>query len=178
MTSRFLRLIQTRKIGGSDQASASELDSAADTTFLEPQNQSELLDITMVNQAIQASRQNGGLPKGSLSKIVEVTVSDSITTLLQPTNEQVFQIQNITIKESSGATSTLTLALTDGSTSTMIGSFPGSANTETSVYGPIMDSGERHNFSSVPFTVTSGVYLVGSRDNACTALITYHVLQS
>ena len=66
MPSRFLRLIQTRKIGGSDQATATELDAAADTTFLEPQNQAELLDITMVNNAIQSSRQNGGLPKGSL----------------------------------------------------------------------------------------------------------------
>jgi hypothetical protein len=178
MPSRFLRLIQTRKIGGSDQASATELDAAADTTFLEPQNQAELLDITMVNNAIQASRQNGGLPKGSLSKIVEVTVSDSPTTLLQPTNEQVFQIQNITIKESSGSTATLSLAITDGSTSTLIGSYAGGANAETSVYGPIMPSSALHNVSSVPFIITSGAYLVGSRDNACSALITYHVLQS
>ena len=124
------------------------------------------------------SRQNGGLPKGSLSQLTSVTVSDSVTTLLQPSNEEVYQIQNITIKEQSGATATVSFALTDGTTSSLIGNFPGAANAETSVYGPIMDSGARHNFSSVPFLITSGSYLVGSRDNECSVIISYHVLQS
>ena len=178
MPSRFLRLIQTKTLGGSDAASASQLDAAADNVFLEPANQSELLDITMVNQAIQSSRQNGGIPKGSLSRVVSITVSDSPTTLLQPTGEEIYQIQTITIKESSGSTATVSFALTDGSTSSLIGAFAGGANAETSVYGPIMSSANAHNFSSVPFVVTSGAYLVGSRDNACSVLITSHVLQS
>jgi hypothetical protein len=176
--SRFLNLLKTKSIGGSNQASASELDNSANPVFLEPDNLMDILQIGHVNSAIQASRQNNGLPKGSLSAIVDVTVSDSPTTLLQPSNEEVYQIQNITIKESSGSTATVSFALTDGSTSSLIGAFAGGANAETSVYGPIMSSANAHNFSSVPFLLTSGLYLVGSRDNACSVLISYHVLQS
>jgi hypothetical protein len=173
MPSRFLRLIQTRKIGTDDQPTASELDDASKNTFLEPQNQAELLDITMVNTAIQSARQNGGLPKGSLSNIIEVTVSDSPTTLLQPTNEQVYQVNAITIKESSGSTATVTFALTNGTASMQLGSQAGSANQETNVFGPF-----KTDLGSYPLTITSKSYLMGSRDNACTVLISYHVLQS
>ena len=178
MGSRFLNLIKTRTLGGTNAATATELNAAADSVFLEPNNQAELLDITMVNEAIRSSRQNGGIPKGSLSKVVSVTVSDSITTLLQPTGEEVYQIQNITIKESSGSDATVSFALSDGTTSTLIGAFTAGANSEVSAYGPIMSSAAAHNFSSVPFLVTSGSFLVGSRDNACAVLISYHVLES
>lgn len=173
MSSRFLRLIQTRKIGTDDQASASELDSASENTFLEPNNQAELLDITMVNNAIQSARQNGGLPKGSLSNVISVTVSDSPTILLQPTNEQVYQINAITIKESAGSIATVTFALTNGTTSMQLGAQAGSANQETNVFGPF-----KTDLGSYPLTLTSKSYLMGSRDNACTVLISYHVLQS
>tara|TARA_Y100000401_G_scaffold97758_1_gene85225 strand:- start:1382 stop:1918 length:537 start_codon:yes stop_codon:yes gene_type:complete len=178
MGSRFLNLIKTRTLGGTNAATASELNAAADSVFLEPNNQAELLDITMVNDAIRSSRQNGGLPKGSLSKLITVTVSDSPTVLLQPTGEEIYRIQNITIKESSGSTATVTFALSDGSSSSVIGTFSAGANSEVSAYGPIMSSAAAHNFSSVPFLVTSGVYLVGSRDNECSVLIHYHVLES
>mgnify|MGYP003111591420 CR=1 FL=1 len=176
--SRFLNLLKTKSIGGNTQASASELNNSADSVFLEPDNLQEILQIGHVNSAIMKSRQNGGLPKGSLSQLVSVTVSDSPTVLLQPTNEEVYQIQNITIKESSGSTATVTFALTDGSSSSQIGTFSAGANSEVSAYGPIMSSANAHNFSSVPFLVTSGVYLMGSRDNECSVLIHYHVLQS
>jgi hypothetical protein len=178
MSSRFLNLVKTRTLGGTNAATATELNAAADPVFLEPSNQAELLDITMVNDAIRSSRQNGGLPKGSLSKLISVTVSDSPTVLLQPTGEEIYRIQNITIKESSGSTATVTFAITDGSASSVIGTFSAGANSEVSAYGPIMSSAAAHNFSSVPFLVTSGVYLVGSRDNECSVLIHYHVLES
>ena len=72
MGSRFLNLIKTRTLGGTNAATATELNAAADSGFLEPNNQAELLDITMVNEAIRSSRQNGGIPKGSLSKVISI----------------------------------------------------------------------------------------------------------
>ena len=75
MSNRFLNLIKTKTLGGSSAVTATQLDNAADNVFLEPANQAELLDITMVNHAIQSSRQNAGLPKGSLSDVISVTVS-------------------------------------------------------------------------------------------------------
>jgi len=171
--SRFLNLLKTKTIGGSNQASATELNNSADSVFLEPDNLMELLQIGHINSAIQASRQNNGLPKGSLSEIIEIAVADTPTTLLQPTNEEVYQITAITIKESSGATATVTFALTDGSASMQLGSLAGSANQETNVFGPF-----KTDLGSYPLVLTSKSYLMGSRDNACTVLISYHVLQS
>lgn len=171
--SRFLNLLKTKSIGGSNQASATELNQSADSVFLEPDNLMDILQIGHINNAIQASRQNNGIPKGSLSQIIEITVADSPTVLLQPTNEEVYQITAITIKESAGAVATVTFALTDGSTSMQLGSQAGSANQETNVFGPF-----KTDLGSYPLVVTSGSFLMGSRDNACTVLISYHVLQS
>lgn len=173
MASRFLNLLKTKTIGGSNQASATELNNSADSVFLEPANLQELLQIGHINKAIQASRQNGGIPKGSLSVIQSVTVSDSPTVILQPTNEEVYQINAITIKESAGSTATVTFVLTDGTTSMQLGASAGSANQETNVFGPF-----KTDLGSFPLTVTSGSYLMASRDNACDLLISYHVLQS
>jgi hypothetical protein len=166
-------LIKTKTLGGSDAVTATQLDGAADTVYLEPANQAELLDITMVNQAIQSSRQNGGIPKGSLSQIIAVTVSDSPTDILKPTGEEVYRINAITIKESSGSDATVSFGLSDGTSSMSLGQFQGQANTETNVYGPFMT-----DIASVGLIVTSGSYLVASRDNACALLVSYHVLQS
>jgi hypothetical protein len=173
MASRFLNLLKTKTIGGSNQASATELNNSADSVFLEPANLQELLQIGHINKAIQASRQNGGIPKGSLSKIESITVSDSPTVILQPTNEEVYQINAITIKESAGSTATVTFVLTDGTTSMQLGASAGSANQETNVFGPF-----KTDLGSFPLTVTSKSYLMASRDNACDLLISYHVLQS
>ena len=173
MTSRFLNLLKSKQLGGSNQPSATELNESEDSVFLEPSNLSELLQIGHINSAIIASRQNGGIPKGSLSKVVSITVSDSPTILLQPTAEEVYQINAITIKETAGSTATVTFVLTDGSTSMQLGSSAGSANQETNVFGPF-----KTDLGSYPLTATSGSYLMGSRDNECTVLISYHVLQS
>ena len=131
------------------------------------------MQIGHINNAIQASRQNGGIPKGSLSQIDSVTVSDSPTVILQPTNKEVYQINAITIKETAGNTATVTFVLTDGTTSMQLGSSAGSPNQETNVFGPF-----KTDLGSFPVTVTSGSYLMASRDNACDLLISYHVLQS
>lgn len=171
--SRFLNLLKTKSIGGSNQASATELNQSADSVFLEPDNLMDILQIGHINNAIQASRQNNGIPKGSLSKIAKVTVSDSPTVLLQPTNEEVYQIVAITIREGAGAVATVTFALTDGAESLQLGSQAGSASQDTNVFGPF-----KTDLGSYPLVVTSGSYLMGSRDNACEVLISYHVLQS
>ena len=171
--SRFLNLLKTRTIGGSTQATASELNNSADNVFLEPDNLQDILQVGHINKAIQASRQNGGLPKGSLSTISSVSVSDSPTVILQPSNEEVYQINAITIKESAGSTAVVSFFLYDGTTSMALGSGTGAANQETNVFGPF-----KTDLGSFPLTVTSGSYLMASRDNACNLLISYHVLQS
>lgn len=171
--SRFLNLLKTKSIGGSNQASATELNNSADLVFLEPNNLMDILQIGHVNHAIQASRQNNGIPKGSLSVVKSITVSDTPTIILQPSNEEVYQINAMTIKETSGSTATVTFVMTDGTTSMQLGSSAGSANQETNVFGPF-----KTDLGSFPLTVTSGSYLMASRDNACTLLISYHVLQS
>lgn len=171
--SRFLNLLKSKTIGGNSQASATELDNSADSVFLEPDNLQEILQIGHINKAIQASRQNGGIPKGSLSVVKSITVSDSPTVILQPSNEEVYQINAMTIKESAGSTATVTFVMTDGSTSMQLGASAGSANQETNVFGPF-----KTDLGSYPLIVTSGSYLMASRDNACSLLISYHVLQS
>lgn len=173
MTSRFLNNLKTKQIGGDNQATATELDNSADSVFLEPANLSELLQIGHINKSIQASRQNGGIPKGSLSVVESVSVSDSPTNILKPTNEQVYQINAITIKESSGSDSTVSFYLSNGIENCKLAAIVGAANAETNAFGPL-----NLEFASFPLIVTSGSYLVASRDNACTVIISYHVLQS
>lgn len=173
MPSRFLNLIKTKTLGGSDAVTATQLNGAADSVFLEPANQAELLDITMVNDAIQSSRQNGGLPKGSLSIIESIAVSDSDTDIVKPTGEEVYQINAITIKESSGSDAAVTFSLSNGLEQCPLGVVIGAANASTNVFGPI-----NLEYASFPLIVTSSSYLIASRDNACNVIVSYHVLQS
>jgi hypothetical protein len=175
MPSRFLQLIQTRKIGGSDQATATELDNAANEVYLEPKNQAELLDITMVNDAIRASRQNGGLPKGSLSTVSTVSVGDSSTVIVQPTGEAVYQIIALSAKApGSGADINYQLEISDGTTTAVVATGTAGAGGTTQLLTPFRPTAS----GDPPFLVTSNAYLKATCSATCPFDVVYHVLES
>jgi len=175
MGSRFLNLLKSRQIGGTNQAKANELDSAADPVFLEPKNLGDILQVGHINKAIQASRQNGGMPKGSLSVVETVSITDSITDVIKPGDEQVYQVQSITLKApGSGSDIAYQLMLSDGTTSAVIAAGTAGAGGTVVAFSPINDS----NSGGVPFNITSGCYLVAQAAATLPADVAYHVLQS
>jgi len=175
MASRFLNLLKSRQIGGTNQATANELDSAADPVFLEPKNLGDILQVGHINKAIQTSRQNGGMPKGSLSVVETVSISDSITDLVKPSDEQVYQIQSITLKAAGGGSDiAYQVYLSDGTTSAVIAAGTAGAGGSTVIFSPI----NADNSGGVPFNITSGCYLVAQAASTLPADVSYHVLQS
>lgn len=175
MTSRFLNLLKTKTIGGSSQATATELDDSADSVFLEPSNLGDILQVGHINSAIQASRQNSGLPKGSLSVVSTVSIGDSQTNLAVPSNEQVYSINAITLKNGGGSTIDYEIRLTDGTTAMVIASGTAPAGANTVIYSPIATS------SAAPgtkFLITSKSYLVAIAASTLPCDLSYHVLQS
>jgi len=175
MASRFLNLLKSKTIGGSSQASSTELDNAADSVFLEPSNLQDLLQVGHINAAIQNSRQNNGIAKGSLSVVTTVNITDSTTNLILPTNEQVYQVNSITMKAPGGGSDiAYQIMLSDGTTAAVIAAGTAGAGGSVVVFSPINDA----NSGGVPFQITSKCYLVALAASTLPCDVSYHVLQS
>lgn len=175
MSSRFLNLLKSKTMGGSSQASSTELDNAADSVFLEPSNLQDILQVGHINAAIQNSRQNNGIAKGSLSVVETVTITDSQTNVVVPSDEQVYRVNAITLKNGGGSTIDYEIRLTDGTTAMVIASGTAAANQNTVIYSPLANS------SAAPgteFIVTSKAYLVAIAASSLPCDVSYHVLQS
>ena len=175
MKNRFLRLLKNRTLGGSRAPTATQLNAAADTVFMEPANYQDILQVSHVNQALQATRQNNGIPKGSLSVVESVTVSDSETDIVKPTGEQVYLLTAITPKApGSGSDISFELRLSDGTSSCKI--YGGTAGAGGS--NPVLSVMDNQIGTGVPLLLTSGSYLVGQAAASLPVELSYHVLQS
>lgn len=168
MKSRFLNLLKGRTLGGSRAATASELDGAANPVFLEPANLGDILQVGHINAAIQRSRQNNGLPKGTLSEVTTLTVNDSPGTILQPAGEAVYQVTSIDITEGAGSTPAVTIYLSDGSTGVVTITGTAVANATTTLF----------SVKDPAFTISKGLFLTGVAASDVTMKVAYHVLQS
>ena len=168
MKSRFLNLLKTRTIGGSSAPTATQLDNAANSVYLEPNNLQDILQVGHVNQAIQRARQNNGLPKGTLSEVTTLTVGDSPGTILQPAGEAVYQVISIDVTEGSGSNRAISIYVSDGSNGvlTISGTAASSATTVL------------HSVKDPPFNITKGLFLTGVAAADVTVKVAYHKLQT
>lgn len=168
MKSRFLNLLKTRTIGGATAPTATELDGAADSVFLEPANLQEILQVGHVNQAIQRSRQNNGLPKGTLSEVTTVTVGDSPGTILQPAGEAVYQIISIDVTEASGSDRAISIFVSDGNTGVLTISGTAASSATTIL----------HSVKDPPFLISKKMYLTGLAAADVSVKVAFHQLQT
>jgi len=168
MKSRFLNLLKSRTIGGSSAPTASQLNNAADSVFLEPANLGDILQVGHVNQAIQRSRQNNGLPKGTLSEVTTLTVGDSPGTILQPPGEAVYQVISIDVTEASGSNRAISIYVSDGSNGVLSISGTASASATTVL----------HSVKDPPFNISKGLFLTGVAAADVTVKVAYHKLQT
>lgn len=168
MKSRFLNLLKTRTIGGSTAPTATQLNNAADSVFLEPANLQDILQVGHVNQAIQRSRQNNGLPKGTLSEVTTLTVGDSPGTILQPAGEAVYQVISIDVTEGSGSDRAISIFVSDGSNGVLTISGTAASSSTTIL----------HSVKDPPFNITKGLFLTGVAAADVTVKVAYHKLQT
>jgi len=168
MKARFLNLLKTRTIGGSAAPTATQLNNAANSVFLEPSNLQDILQIGHVNQAIQRSRQNNGLPKGTLSEVTTLTVGDSPGTILQPAGEAVYQVISIDVTEASGSNRAISIYVSDGSNGVLTISGTAAASATTVL----------HSVKDPPFNISKGLFLTGVSAADVTVKVAYHKLQT
>ena len=168
VSSRFLNLLKSKQIGGSNAPTATQLDNAANPVFLEPENLQDILQVGHVQQAIQRTRQNNGLPKGTLSEVTTLTVGDSPGTILQPAGEAVYQVVAIDATEASGSDRAISIFVSDGNAGVLCTSGTATASTTTIL----------HSVKDPPFTISKGLFLTGLAAADLTVKVAYHVLQT
>jgi hypothetical protein len=168
VTSRFLSLLKSKQIGGSNAPTASELDNASNPVFLEPENLQDILQVGHVQQAIQRSRQNNGLPKGTLSEVTTLTVGDAPGTILQPSGEAVYQIVAIDATEGAGSDRAISIYVSDGSNGVLATAGTVTASSTVTL----------HSIKDPPFLISKGLYLTGLAAGDVTVKVAFHKLQT
>ena len=181
--SRFFKLLKGKQIADFDGANSnavtdSQVANAGTDLFIQPSNRTELNDLITLNSARQYQRLFGGVPHPNLSEVVEVTIGDNPTTLLQPSAGQVFRI--IAMAASNGAVGDQTVAIscTDGIVNLPLHDIlTVAAGGADSILTPITNNGQ-DNSSPATFEVSNGAYLIAqaSTDGDIKIQIAYHVI--
>ena len=169
---RFLKNLKLKTVAGAGGPSSAELRDTGKTIFLEKRNISELDELILVQRAQEIQRLNNGLLHPQLSSIVGTIVNDSGTpvNLTVPTNQEIYSVQVLAIKNSSGGSAAVTLAITDGSQSIplILGLNVADGATQV-IVSPLAFDGSTSSLNA-PFMIDSKFYLVASSDAEVTVL--------
>lgn len=163
---RFFETLKGLKIAGTGGATSSQRKNAGDPIFLDSASKRDLEELTLVQTAYGLQHANrGGNPFGSRSTVATVTVSDSLTTILQPEKEQVYEVVAVAMTNATAGTLTGNLVLSDGTTALQIVTGSVSAGASATIYGPT---------DGPPIPITSGLYLQGLNTGSMTVTVAYH----
>ena len=169
---RFLRNLKQKTIAGAGGPTSAELRDSGQTLFIESRNLDELDELILIQRAHELQLLNQGIIHPGLSTILETTVNDSGTpvNLKVPVNQEVFQMQILAIKNTSGGAAAVTIAATDGTTSVPLILGLSVANGETKlIISPLAFDGSTSSLNA-SFNIDSSFYLVASSDAEVTAI--------
>ena len=176
---RFFSNLKQKTIAGSGGPSSAQLRDTGKTIFIEKRNSTDLGELILVQKANILQHQNGSLPHPGLSVIVETAIGDSGTPAdvnPVPTNFELLQVCVLAVKNTSGGTAAVTIAITDGTTSIPLIAGLSVANGSTSIVtSPIADQGSTSSSNS-PFLLDSSLKLMASSDADITVQVGYRTL--
>ena len=174
---RFFRSLKTLKIAGAGAPSSTQLQEAGQSIYIEQANYKDLGELILVQKANILQHQNNNLPHPGLSAIESSTIPDSgaPTAIKTPVDFEVIQVGMLAIKNTSGGSASVSVALTDGTTSVIIWTGSVGNGTTKIILNPLSFPGSTDTLSR-PFLTDSGLYLMASSDAEVTALMGYRML--
>lgn len=174
---RFFRNLKQLKIAGAGAPTSAQLQETGQSIFIEKANQSDLGELILVQKANILQHQNQTLPHPGLSAISSSTIPDSgvPAEIKTPVDFEIFEVAMLAIKNTSGGSASVTIALTDGTTSVIVWSGAVGNGVTQVIVNPLAFGGSTDTLS-LPFKLDSGLYLLASSDAEVTALMGYRVL--
>jgi hypothetical protein len=120
---RFFSNLKQKTIAGSTAPTSAQLRDTGQSIFIESRNQSDLGELILVQKANILQHQNNSLPHPGLSQVISTAIPDSgtPTSVLSPSNFEVFSVVGLTIKNASGGSASVQISLSDGTDSIVLG---------------------------------------------------------
>lgn len=174
---RFFRSLKTLKIAGAGAPTSTQLQEAGQSIYIEKTNSKDLGELILVQKANILQHQNQTLPHPGLSAIATSTIPDSgaPTEIKTPVDFELLEVGMLAIKNTSGGSASVTVALTDGTTSVIIWSAAVANGATSVILNPLGFSGATDELA-LPFIIDSGLYIMASSDAEVTALMGYRTL--
>lgn len=174
---RFFKNLKTLKIAGVGAPTSAQLQETGQTIYIEKSNSSDLGELILVQKANILQHQNQTLPHPGLSGIESATIPDSgaPTAIKTPVDFEILQVGMLAIKNTSGGSASVSVALTDGTTSVIIWTGSVGNGVTTVILNPLGFAGATDDLSQ-PFLTDSSLYLMASSDAEVTALMGYRTL--
>jgi hypothetical protein len=176
---RFYSNLKQKTIAGSNGPTSAQLRDTGQSIFIESRNQSDLGELILVQKANILQHQNGKLPHPGLSAIAETSISDSGTPQdIDPvaSSFEVFEVALLAVKNASGGSASVTIAITDGTTSVPLISGLSVSNGTTSILvSPLAFDGSTSN-TNTPFLIDSSLKLMASSDANVTIQLGYRTM--
>lgn len=176
---RFYSNLKQKTIAGDTSPTSAQLRDTGQTIFIEARNQSDLGELILVQKANILQHQNGRLPHPGLSEIKETAISDSgVPADVEPVPKsfEVFEVCLLTVKNTSGGSASVTIAITDGTTSIpLIAGLSVGNGTTSIIVSPLAFDGSTSN-TNTPFLLDSSLYLMASSDAAVTVQLGYRTM--
>jgi len=177
---RFYKNLKQKTLAGSGGPTSAQLQVTGQTIYIEKSNSKDLDEVIQVQHAHQLQCLNAGLPHPGLSSIVDVTIPDSgaPTEIKTPVNQEILEVGLLSIKNTSGGSAAVSIAITDGTTSVPIVAGLSVANGATTVLlNPLGDAGSTSSLNT-PFKIDSGLYIMGSSDAEVSIQMGYRILST
>ena len=176
---RFFSNLKQKTIAGSTAPTSAQLRDTGKTIFIEKRNSADLGELILIQKANILQHQNGRLPHPGLSAISETAIGDSGTPAdvnPVPADFEVLEVCVLAVKNTSGGTAAVTLAITDGTTSIPLIAGLSVSNGSTSiVISPLAFDGSTSSSNS-PFLLDSSLKLMASSDADVTVQVGYRTM--
>ena len=177
---RFLQNLKQKTVAGTTGPTSAELQASGQTIFLETRNISDLDELIKVQNAHALQTQNGaGLPHPGLSQIIDTSINDSgVPADVNPVPDdfEILQVCVLAVKNQTGGSASVTIAITDGTSSIpLISGLSVGAGTTSILVSPLAFDGSTSN-TNTPFLLDSSLKLMASSDAAVTVQVGFRTL--
>jgi hypothetical protein len=176
---RFFSNLKQKTIAGSTAPTSAQLRDTGQTIYLEKRNQSDIGELILVQKANILQHQNGKLPHPGLSAVNSVSIPDSgaATTVLAPSDFEVFNVVALTIKNTSGGAAGVQVTLSDGTTSILLGQGSVANGAEFPIITPFIVSDTLGAGSSCTgLMIDSSLQIFVASDAAVTANVAFQTM--
>jgi len=176
---RFFQNLKQLKIAGAGAPSSTQLQQTGQSIYIEAGNHKDIGELILIQKANQLQHQNQTLPHPGLSSISTTVINDSgtpATVSPLPVDFELLQVCVLAIKNTSGGSAAVTLAITDGTTSIpLVAGLSVADGATVPIVSPLAFDGSTSATNS-PFLLDSNLFLMASSDAEVSLLVGFRTL--